>query len=84
GGQKLEKGEVADLLKVLQSNMSSCGSGTVQSKFTIQPNGQVRQIKIEGDHADDQIGKCVTHKLAGARFPTTPSATPIAYGFKLD
>jgi hypothetical protein len=85
GGKKLDNKEMGDLLKVLQSNMGSCGAATtVQSSFTIQPNGQVRQVKIDGEHADDNVGKCVKTKLGRARFPAVGAKEEVTHEFKLD
>ncbi len=84
GGKRLDANEVHDLLKLLQTNMSSCGSGTVDTHFDILPSGLVRNIEMSGDHADDKVGKCVRTKLVRARFPHAKAATPVTHAFQLD
>ena len=84
GGKKLDKKEVGDLMKVLQSNMGSCGTGVVDTHFTITADGLVRQVKLEGDHSEDQTGKCVAGKLTRARFPATGAVTSVTHSFRLE
>jgi len=76
--------EVAELLKQLQTMMSVCGTGTVSAKFNILETGLVRNVMIDGAHADDQVGQCVSTKLTRARFPASKTVTPVQHTFRLE
>ena len=83
-GKSLPQKDVTALLKTFQGDLGPCGVGVVTAKFTVQPSGVLRGIRVEGEHKDDSVGQCVAGKLARIRFPTATAPTPVTFPFRIE
>ena len=80
---KLDKTTLNGLLTILEDDLKRCGSGTVQTRFTIRPTGKVGNLKIASAD-DDKVETCVHKRIARVRFPAPDKPTQVQRAFSLD
>ncbi len=87
-GPGLTKGRVLEIIREAAPAVERCGRElrapeTVHVRFVIDVEGGVHAVKVEGAHADDQVGRCVAEQVGAIRFSHGTKPTPVRYPFKL-
>lgn len=84
-GPELKKSEVKRLIEEATPDIVSCGADlpaeTIVARFTIQPEGGVGLVRIDGRHSDDDVGRCMKRRIGAVRFGHSIKSTPVSYPF---
>jgi hypothetical protein len=86
-GPELSKNDVKRIIVDALPEMRRCSpdmnGGKLIAHWTIEPEGNVTGVKLDGDHADDAIGKCVRKKISELRFGHSIKRTPVTAPIQL-
>lgn len=87
-GPALTKARVLEIIKDAEPAVATCGRGlpnaeTVPVRFLIDIEGGVHNVKVEGRHADDHVGRCIEGEVAALRFSHGLKPTPVKYPFPI-
>jgi hypothetical protein len=77
----LSKKDLDGLLEIVEGDLKKCGDGVANTRFTIKPSGQVRDVKVTD--VDQKTEDCVTRKVSRLRFPPPTKPTEVRRSFTL-
>lgn len=77
----LSKKDLDGLLEIVEGDLKKCGDGVAQTRFTIKPSGQVRDVKVTD--VDEKTEDCVKRKVSRLRFPPPTKPTDVRRSFSL-
>ena len=82
-GREIRRREerLGELQRDYERNIKKCGDGEVKAKFTINPAGRVKDVKV--DEADEKTSECVSMRISRVRFPPPDKATNVTRTFDL-
>lgn len=78
---------VSRTLQQAAPGIVSCGAGfaaeTVRARFVIEAEGNVRSVRLDGQHADDDVGECMKRRIQAIRFDAAAGPTNVIYPFEI-
>ncbi len=77
----LSKKDLDGLLEIVEGDLKKCGDGVANTRFTIKPSGQVRDVKVTD--VDEKTEDCVKRKVSRLRFPPPTKPTDVRRSFSL-